>query len=57
MAETPLAQEVVADATYCTVGLTVPPLAGAETETPAKAKVPEQSTSRRANLPMKILRS
>jgi hypothetical protein len=57
MAETPLAQEVVADATYCTVGLTVPPLAGAETETPAKAKVPEQSTSRRANLPMKILQS
>ena len=53
MAETPFAQDVVADATYCTVELTVLPLAGTETETLANAKVPEQSTSSRANFLMK----
>jgi len=46
MAEMPLEHEELADATYCTGELTVIPLAGAETETPAKAKVPELSTSR-----------
>jgi hypothetical protein len=53
MAETPFVQEVVADATYCTVGPTELPLAGAETETLAKVKVPEHSTSRRANFLIK----
>jgi hypothetical protein len=48
MAETPLGQEVVAEATYCTVVLTVLPLAGTETETLAEAKVAELRTSRRA---------
>jgi hypothetical protein len=49
MAEMPFVQEVVADATYCTVELTVLPLAGAVTETLAKARVPELSKRRRAN--------
>jgi len=57
MAETPLGQEELADATYCTVGLTVLPLAGAETETLAEARVPEHSASRRANFLIKMLRS
>jgi hypothetical protein len=49
MAEMPLEQDELADATYCTVVLTVLPLAGSETETLAKARVPELSTSKRAN--------
>jgi hypothetical protein len=49
MAETPFEQEELADATYRTVVLTVLPLAGVETETLAKARVPELSISRRAN--------
>jgi hypothetical protein len=53
MAETPLAQEELADATYCTVELTWLPLAGAETETLAKTRVPELSASRRANFLIK----
>jgi hypothetical protein len=55
MAETPFRQEEVADATYCTVVLTVLPLAGEETETLAKVKVPELSTSRRANFLIRVL--
>jgi hypothetical protein len=53
MAEMPFEQEDVADATYFTVALTVLPLAGAETETPAKAMVPEHRISRRANFLMR----
>jgi hypothetical protein len=49
MAETPFGQEELAEATYCTGVLTVLPLAGAETETLAAARVPELSISRRAN--------
>jgi hypothetical protein len=57
MATTPLRQEELADATYCTVGLTWLPLAGARTETPAKARVPEFSANRRANLLISVLRT
>jgi hypothetical protein len=53
MAETPFEQEEVAEATYWTVVLTVLPLAGSETETLAKAWVPELSISRRANFLMR----
>jgi hypothetical protein len=48
MAETPFEQDELADATYCTVVLTVLPLVGEETETLATAMVPELSISRRA---------
>jgi hypothetical protein len=47
MAETPFAQEELAEATYCTVGLTWLPLAGAETETLAETRVDAPSASRR----------
>jgi hypothetical protein len=49
MAEIPAAQLVVAVATYCTVVLTELPFVGAETETLAKAKVPQERISSRAN--------
>src|SRR5450432_2405094 len=49
----PEAQFEVAWATYCTVGLTLLPLAGAETETPAKAEAPEPRASKKANFRMK----
>lgn len=49
MEEIPLAQFEEAFATYCTLVLTLLPLAGAETETPAKAKDPELNARRRAN--------
>jgi hypothetical protein len=40
---------VEAFATYCTLVLTWLPLAGAETETPPNARVPELKARRRAN--------
>jgi hypothetical protein len=52
MAETPLAQEEVADATYCTVELTWLPLAGVETETLANDRAPELSASKKATFLM-----
>jgi|HubBroStandDraft_1064217.scaffolds.fasta_scaffold421618_1 hypothetical protein len=57
MAETPFEQEELADATNCTVELTVLPLAGAETETLAEAKVAELSASIRTNFLINVLRS
>jgi hypothetical protein len=54
MAEMPFEQEELADATYCTGELTVTPLAGAEIETPAKAKVPELNTSRTASFLIRV---
>src|SRR5580658_6413393 len=53
MAETPLTQEELADATYETVELTWLPLAGEETETLANDKVAELSASKRANFLIK----
>jgi hypothetical protein len=50
IAETPAAQLVLALATYCTVVLTLLPFAGAETVTPAKAKVDALKVNRRRNL-------
>jgi hypothetical protein len=57
MAETPFEQEELADATNCTVELTVLPLAGAETETLAEAKVAELNASIRTNFLINMLRS
>jgi hypothetical protein len=57
MAETPFEQEELADATNCTVGLTVLPLAGADTETLADARPAEHSAIKRANFFIKYLRS
>jgi hypothetical protein len=55
MAETPFEQEEVADATYCTGELTVIPVDGADTETPAMAELPELSTSRTASFLIRVL--
>jgi hypothetical protein len=53
MAETPLAQEELADATNCTVELTWLPLAGVETDTLPNDRVPELNARKRANFLIK----
>jgi len=55
MAETPFEQEEVADAEYCTGELTVIPADGAETETPAKAKLPELSASKTKSFLIRVI--